>query len=193
MDSLTGVNLVKIILGFLAGPQVNMPLEERRNAASSIFKLVVYKIDEPYRYIYRLMRSESTRADVKHVKLVSWKKKSGRLLIDNSGYTNRKFDLQFVAAFADELAQGLLEQARVRPYTATLSKIIQIGFMFDFNEKEVDGLLMRENLELSVEDQKFLDATFSSSTEPGPVCGKRPSMERDQSGPSGKKPCQFMA
>lgn len=61
--------------------------------------------------------------------------------------------------------------------------------MFDFNEKEVDGLLMRENLELSVEDQKFLDATFSSSTEPGPVCGKRPSMERDQSGPSGKKPC----
>lgn len=115
--------LVKIILGFLAGPQVNMPLEERRNAASSIFKLVVYKIDEPYRYICRLMRSESTRADVKHVKLVSLKKKSGRLLIDNSGYTNRKSDLQFVAAFADELAQGLLEQARVRPYTATLSKL----------------------------------------------------------------------
>ncbi|KAM5577872.1 hypothetical protein ABKV19_008283 [Rosa sericea] len=189
LNGLINRGLIKIILGFLAGSQVTMPLEDRKDTASSIARLKVYKLDNPYEYIYRLMRSESTKADVKKVKLVSWKKRSERLFIDNSGYNNGKSDLKFVAAFADELAQGLLVQAKAR---ATLSKIIQIGFLSGFSENEVDVLLMGENLELSVEDKEFLDAAFPSSTVPGPVCGKRSSMERDQSDPSsttsGKKP-----
>ncbi|PRQ46163.1 putative histidine kinase-like ATPase domain-containing protein [Rosa chinensis] len=183
-DGLIGRGLIKLILGFLAGPEVNMPLKERHNAACSLIKLSVYKLERPNQVIYRLMPSASTTVDVKKVKLVTWKKISHRLLIDNSGYRNGKSDPEFVTAFADELAQGLLVQAR--HYAAALSKLIQWGFMFDFNEKEVDFWLMRENLELPMEDKEFLSAAFLSSTEL--VRGKRASMETEESGPSTAMP-----
>lgn len=67
---------------------------------------------------------------------------------------------EFVYSFADELAQG-------KPTAAdTLSNIIQIGFMFDFNESEVDFLLMKHNLELLVADVQFLDYAFPASGTP---------------------------
>ncbi|KAM5548158.1 hypothetical protein ABKV19_002221 [Rosa sericea] len=182
---LIGRGLIKIILGFLAGWQVCMSLEERQYAASSVVQLRTYRINKPYQFIYRLMRSGSPAVEVRVAKLVYWMKNSKQLFIDNSGYTNGKSDLEFVAAFADELAEGLLVQARHYAARETLSRIIQFGFLIDFDEEKVDGMLIRENLQLSVEDHEFVDAAaFPSSIEPGPVCGKRPSMERDQSGPS---------
>ncbi|KAM2771385.1 hypothetical protein COP1_016671 [Malus domestica] len=145
--------------------------------------LSVYKSDKPIQVCYRLVPSASTSVEVEKLKLVLWEKDSQRLLMDKSGYENGKDDLEFVTSFADELAQGLLAQAK--PTAAdTLSKIIQIGFMFHFNENEVDFLLMKQNLELLVEDVAFLDSAFLSSEGPSRVYRKRASKKLELVGPS---------
>ncbi|XP_068308008.1 uncharacterized protein [Pyrus communis] len=182
-NGLIGRGLIKIILGFLAGPEVNMSMKERHNAAKSMVMLSVYKSDKPIQVCYRLVPSASTSVEVEKLKLVLWEKDSQRLLMDKSGYENGKDDLEFVTSFADELAQGLLAQAK--PTAAdTLSKIIQIGFMFHFNENEVDFLLMKQNLERLVEDVAFLDSAFLSSEGPSRVYRKRASKKLELVAPS---------
>lgn len=153
---------MKIILGFLARPHVNMPLKRRHEAAKSLLELSVYKGDKPIQVCYRLMQSAGTVVEVEKLKLVLWEKNLQRLLIKKSAYESGKTDIEFVTCFADELAQGMLAQT-THAAADTLSRIIQMGFMFDFNENDVDFLLMEENLELFVEDALFLDAAFLPS------------------------------
>ncbi|KAM5559542.1 hypothetical protein ABKV19_020949 [Rosa sericea] len=175
--------LIKIILGFLAGPLVDMPLKERHKAAKLISVLSVYKSDKPIKVCYRLMPSASTTVEVEKIKLVLWEKNLQRLLIDRLAYEDGKADLEFVTSFADELAQGLLADARPTAADA-LSKIIQMGFMFDFIENEVDFLLMKENLELYMEDEQFLDSAFVTSGKTGLVYRKRSCKQSQQFDPS---------
>ncbi|KAK9939066.1 hypothetical protein M0R45_015775 [Rubus argutus] len=184
-DGLIGRGLIKIILGFLACPLVNMPLEMRYEAAESILNLSVYKSEKPIQVSYRLpiqvdngqMPSVSAAAEVEKLKLVQWEKGSKRLLIHKPAFEEGKANLEFVSSFADELAQGLLAQE-----ANTLSKIIQMAFMFDFNEKEVDFLLMKENLQLLVEDEQFLAAVFVSFGEHERVYQKRSHNKTEQAG-----------
>ncbi|CAN6583023.1 unnamed protein product [Malus baccata var. baccata] len=186
-NGLIGRGLVKIILAFLAGPEVNMSLYNRHEAANSVIMLSVYKSDKPIQVCYRLMPSAATTVEVKKQKLVLWEKDSQRLLIDKSGYEGRRNDLEFVTSFAIELAQELL--AAAKPTAADkLSKLIQMGFMFDFSEGEVDFLLMNENLELFVEDEQFLNAAFDTSGELGRVYEKRSGTKLEQLGPSTSMP-----
>lgn len=65
---------MKIILGFLARPHVNMPLKRRHKAAKSILELSVYKGDKPNQVCYRLMQSAGTVVEVEKLKLVLWEK-----------------------------------------------------------------------------------------------------------------------
>ncbi|KAM1773600.1 hypothetical protein ACFXTI_043095 [Malus domestica] len=186
-NGLIGRGLVKIILAFLAGPEVNMSLYNRHEAANSVIMLSVYKSDKPIQVCYRLMPSAATTVEVKKQKLVLWEKDSQRLLIDKSGYEGRRNDLEFVTSFAIELVQELL--AAAKPTAADkLSKLIQMGFMFDFSEGEVDFLLMNENLELFVEDEQFLHAAFDTSGELGRVYEKRSGTKLEQLGPSTSMP-----
>ncbi|KAL6296081.1 hypothetical protein ACE6H2_004223 [Prunus campanulata] len=188
-ERLIGRGLIKIILGFLAGPEVNMPVKERHEVARSIVVLSVYKSDNPIKVCYQLKPSASTTVEVEKLKLVLWEKNSPHLLIDESGYEDGKDDLEFVTSFADELARGLL--AQVRPTAAdALSKIIQLGYVFDFNDNEVEFLLMKENAELLVEDVKFLDSAFplSGETTVTAVYRKRAHKKLEQLGPSTPMP-----
>ncbi|XP_068313767.1 uncharacterized protein [Pyrus communis] len=186
-NGLIGRGLVKIILAFLAGPEVNMSLYNRHEAANSVIMLSVYKSDKQIQVCYQLMPSAATTVEVKKQKLVLWEKDSQRLLIYKSGYEGRRNNIEFVTSFAIELAQELL--AAAKPTAADkLSKLIQMGFMFDFSEGEVDFLLMNENLELFVEDEQFLDAAFITSGELGRVYEKRLGTKLEQLGPSTSMP-----
>ncbi|PRQ38289.1 putative histidine kinase-like ATPase domain-containing protein [Rosa chinensis] len=179
-NGLIGRSLTKIVLAFLAGPELNMPFKERLEAAKSMSVLTAYKTDKPIKVCYRLMPCASTTVEVEKLKLVLWEKDSKRLFIDKSGYDGGKCDLEFVTSFANELAQELLAQARPAAAHA-LSRIIQMAYIYGFNENEVEFLLMTENLELFVEDKKFLDDAY-------PVSQKRTSKKLEQLGPSTPMP-----
>ncbi|PON65581.1 hypothetical protein PanWU01x14_115930 [Parasponia andersonii] len=75
-----------------------------------------------------------------------------------SSYEDRKTNIEFGSCFAQEIS-GLLPERRELA-VASLRRIIHMGFMYEFKEDSVDYLLVKENLELFVEDIEFLGAAF---------------------------------
>ncbi|XVE95086.1 hypothetical protein REPUB_Repub02eG0066000 [Reevesia pubescens] len=188
VDSRNGLfekGLLKIILAFLSGPMMNMPAKERHKAAKSLLDLSVFETDKSIQVNYRFLLCRRSRTlESSRKKMVLWDRNSHRLLLDGSGFEDRKTNIEFVSAFAQEIAEGLLSLGKADAI-GSLSKLVQIGFMFDYKEDAVDFLLIKENLELFVEDAEFLNDAF----------GKRTHPRSDQLGPltpipSSKKRCQ---
>ena len=68
----------------------------------------VFESSEPILVSYQLLLSAYKTLEVEARKLVFWDKNSCRLLIDKSGYEDRKSNIKFVSCFACEIAEGLL-------------------------------------------------------------------------------------
>ncbi|KAK9270006.1 hypothetical protein L1049_025579 [Liquidambar formosana] len=166
---LIGRGLIKIVLAFLAGPLINMSVEERYKVANSLLDLSVFESNEQIRVSYQLVPSVNTTLEVEVKKVVLWEKNYQRLLIDKSSYDGRNTNIEFVTCYAQEIAEGLLAQEQADA-ADNLSKIIQMGFMFKFKEDAVDYYLMRENLELFKEDEEFLEAAFPTSEQSSVLC-----------------------
>ncbi|OMO50900.1 hypothetical protein CCACVL1_30168 [Corchorus capsularis] len=179
------VGLLKMILAFLAGPMMFMPAKRRFKAAKSLLELSVFETDKAIQVNYQLLLSRRSKTlEARRTKMVFWDRSSHRLFLDRSGFEDRKTNIEFASSFAQEVADGVLSQG---PADAiyNLSKLLQIGFMFEFKEDAVKFLLIKENLELFVEDTEFLNAEF----------GKRTHPRSEQLGPltpvpSSKKRCQ---
>ncbi|KAL5558726.1 hypothetical protein UlMin_034937 [Ulmus minor] len=181
----TGViekGLVKMILGFLAGSSINMPAKERQEIALSLLSLELYEIDQPVVVTYFLTLSPNAPVKVETTKMVFWEKNAGQLLICKSCYKDRKINIDFGSCFAQEIAEGLLPKEN--KYAApNLSKIIHLGFMYDFKQDAVDHLLRKENLEFYMEDNEFLDAYPGSGLTSGSL-GKRRSQPKQLGTPT---------
>lgn len=97
--------------------------------------------------------------------MVLWDQNSQKLIKDRSGFEDRKTNIEFVSAFAEEIAEGMLSPGQV-DVIDRLSKLLQIGFMFEYKEDAVEFLLIKENLELYDEDTEFLSAAFGKQKHP---------------------------
>ncbi|POO03753.1 Histidine kinase-like ATPase, C-terminal domain containing protein [Trema orientale] len=151
--------LIKIILAFLAGAHIEMPAKERQESAAALLNLSLYKSEQPIKVTYCLTPYPNETVKVETKKLVLWDKNSKCLVIDRSGYEDRKNNIEFGSCFAQEISEGLVPEGRELA-VAGLSRIIHMGFMYEFKEDSVDYLLVKENLELFVEDIEFLGAAF---------------------------------
>ncbi|OMP11622.1 hypothetical protein CCACVL1_00391 [Corchorus capsularis] len=184
-NGLFAVGLLKIILAFLAGPMMKMPAKERHKAAKSLLELSVFETDKAIQVNYQLLLSTRSRTlEAQRSKMVFWDRSYHKLILNRSGFEDRKANIEFVSSFAQEVAEGVLSQGPVDAIY-NLSKLLQIGFMFEFKEDAVEFLLIKESLKLFVEDTEFLNAEF----------GKRTHPRSEQLGPltpipSSKKRCQ---
>ncbi|KAF4379461.1 hypothetical protein G4B88_024446 [Cannabis sativa] len=151
--------LIKMILAFLAGPLLNMQVKKRQQTATALLNLTLYQTEQPIKITYILTPypNETVKAEAK--KMVFWDKKSKQLIIDKSGYENRKSSAEFASCFAQEISEGMLPEARAT-VVDSLSRIIHMGFMYEFKEDSVDYLLVRENLVMLSEDIKFVGSVF---------------------------------
>ncbi|XP_062118267.1 uncharacterized protein LOC133831877 [Humulus lupulus] len=159
--------LIKIILAFLAGPLLNiMQVKMRQQIATTLLNLSLYVSEQPIKVTYFLTpyANEAVKAEAK--KMVFWDKSSKQLIIDKSGYENRRSSAEFASCFAQEISQGLLPEGRAF-IVDSLSRIIHMGFMYEFKEDSVDYLLVRENLEILNEDDKFLASAFLAAKQSG--------------------------
>ncbi|OMO50899.1 hypothetical protein CCACVL1_30167 [Corchorus capsularis] len=166
VDSRNGVfkNLLKIILAFQAGPMMKMPAKERHNAAKSLLELSVFETDNAIQVDYRLLLWHSNRTlEAQSNMMVFWDRISHRLIMDRSCFEDGKTNIEFVSCFAKEIAEGVLSQEQADA-VYKLSKLLQIGFMYEFKEDAVNFLLIEENLELFVEDTEFLNTKFGKRT-----------------------------
>ncbi|CAL5366615.1 unnamed protein product [Camellia sinensis] len=163
-NCLIGKGLIKIVLGFLASPQVNTTAEERNKIANTLLDISVVLAGEPLEVSYRLqIPSLDNPLSAKTRRLVMWDKSSNRLIVYNSCLKHLKNNIEFVIDFALAVSEGLLPNRA--DDADRLCKIIQTGLAFEFKEDAVDFLLMRENLELSATDRDFLSTAFPCPSE----------------------------
>ena len=164
--------LIKVVLAFLA----YLPVEEKHKTAKSLIELSVYGTKDPITVRCGLqLPSLKNRLEVEIRRMVLLEKNpreknSQRLLVEKSSWNKGKKDFEFIVCFARAITEAVLLDNRDQ--MDRLCRIIQTGIAFGLEEDAVGYLLWNENLQLTVEDQEFLDSSFPSVKS---VLGKRQS------------------
>ncbi|KAL2894915.1 Muramidase-released protein, partial [Bienertia sinuspersici] len=161
-DKLISRGLMMIILAYLSSPEVNMGVNMRHKTARSVLNLSVQESGGPILLKYKLDPPDCEPLKVESRKLVHWDKESSTLLIDQSSYARRKLSMEFGSCFSQQLSEGILAQQRLSVEGNDLRMMIQLGFDYEFEQGSVEILLTRENLELFIDDQKFIDGAFTA-------------------------------
>ncbi|KAL2894933.1 Sacsin [Bienertia sinuspersici] len=154
--------LIVIILAFLAC-KLHMPTKERHELINTLLSVSIFDSDENIRISYRLLLRAEKCVEKDIVKLVHWDKKFQRLFINGTFAEYQKASAEFVNCFAAEIAHGLLADHR-SSIINDLQNLIQMGFLFEFQEHSIQFLLTKENIEVLVEDEEFLMAAFSEGS-----------------------------
>ncbi|CAK9183111.1 unnamed protein product, partial [Ilex paraguariensis] len=145
-----------------------MPAEERHRRAKSLLDISVFGTDEPMIVSYSLLLpSLKNRLQVEVRRKVLWDTNSWKLLLHRPSWKEGHKNIEFITHFAQFISETALPNST--SLADSLCKIIKMGFAFGFKEDEVDFLLVTENLELSIEDKKFLDSLFPPAKSPVPM------------------------
>ncbi|XP_021767703.1 uncharacterized protein LOC110732097 [Chenopodium quinoa] len=75
------------------------------------------------------------------------------------GSNENKASAEFVSSFATEIAEGLLLEERA-VIVNDQRNLIQMSFLFEFQEHSIQYLLTKDNIEVLVEDEEFLATAF---------------------------------
>ncbi|XVF49549.1 hypothetical protein PTKIN_Ptkin04bG0021600 [Pterospermum kingtungense] len=158
-DVMIGKELVRLILGFLAGSSMKMEADKRHEAVQCLLKLIVFETSEPVAVGYTLLLSSDETEEVRASRMVRWDRESSRFFMqkmDESG--GQKNILEYATYFSEAIAQGVLWEKE--DLISTLSELIKLAFILKFNEEAVGFLMKSKNLPVLVEDEEFLSAAF---------------------------------
>ncbi|CAK9178894.1 unnamed protein product, partial [Ilex paraguariensis] len=159
-ESLIGRPLIKVVLSFLSNPLIIMPVVERHRRAKSLLDISLFGTEEPMIVSYSLvLPSPKKRLQVEVRKKVLWDNKSQRLLLHKPSWKEGHKDIEFITNFARAISEAVLPNSTT-DLVDSLCKIIKMSFAFGFKEDEIDSLLVTQNLELSADDERFLDCAF---------------------------------
>ncbi|KAK9756523.1 hypothetical protein RND81_01G103700 [Saponaria officinalis] len=157
--------LIEIVLGFLTC-KIHMPKKERYDAVRSLLNLSVFENNGDIGVSYQLHLADGRCIKREVEKLVFWDKKSRKLFIDKSFSECQKSNAMFVNFSAVEIAEGLLPGENIAVVNE-LRNLIQLGFLYEFEEHSIRFLLTRENIEILPEDEMFLASVLTSNNGQG--------------------------
>jgi sacsin len=115
---------------------------------------------EPITVSYKVeLLSSGRTVSVKVRRMFRWEREDRKLYIQKSvGLLGRTAKMEMATCFAEEMSQGLLYD-RV-DLISSLTELLKIGFLVDFEGGEVEFLLRSKNLQLFPEDVDFLLDAF---------------------------------
>lgn len=160
-DFSIGKGLVKLILGFLADPSIQLEAEKRHDALKCLLNLTILETAEPITLRYSLSLSSGEIVDVRASQMIRWDKESGKLFaqkIDRSG--GRKNLIKYATQFAEIISKGVLWDRE--DHANALAVLIKLAFLVDFDEEAIDFLMKYKNMQIFMEDEDFLSAAFPS-------------------------------
>lgn len=159
-DVLIGKGLVKLILGFLVDPALNMDSKERHKAVEGLLNLTVVETVEPIDVSYKLSLSSET-LDVTASQMVRWDRESSKIFTQKMDRSKGPGNLiERATYFSEVISKGLLWEND--DHIDTLSELIKLAYLLDFNEEAVAFLMKSKNLQIFLEDEKFLSSAFPS-------------------------------
>ncbi|KAK9080568.1 hypothetical protein SSX86_000326 [Deinandra increscens subsp. villosa] len=152
--------LFKLILGYLADPNLKLDTLKRHKTVSRILGIEVFETVDPMIVKYSLSLSCGNVVNVEAKRMVRWDKQNSRLFMQKlerkcCGYKNV---LEYASHFGEVIAEGVLwENEDAVP---KLAELIRLGFLLEFDEEAVDFLMKTKNLQIFLEDRDYLASTF---------------------------------
>ncbi|XP_023758052.1 uncharacterized protein LOC111906533 [Lactuca sativa] len=152
--------LFKLILAFLADPNLKIEPDKRHEAVSRVLAIEAFETPEKMSVRYSLTFSCGEVVDVEPRRMIRWDKQLSKLYMQKmeraSGHKNV---IEYASHFAEEIAEGVLwDNEELVP---DLCELIRLGFLLEFDEEAVEFLMKIKNLQIFLEDQDFLSSTFS--------------------------------
>ncbi|XP_062115853.1 uncharacterized protein LOC133829995 [Humulus lupulus] len=160
-DALIGKGLVKLILGFLAHPSLKMDAKERHKAVEGLLNATVLETVEPIDVSYNLSLSSGKTLNVRASRMVRWDKDSSEIFTQKIDKSKGPGNLiERATYFSQVISEGVLWENG--DHIDTLSELLKLAFLLDFNEEAVAFLMKSKNLQIFLEDEKFTSSAFPS-------------------------------
>ncbi|KAL9338160.1 hypothetical protein Peur_069929 [Populus x canadensis] len=160
-DAGIGKELIRLILGFLADPSLDMEATKRHGAVQCLLNLKVLETMEPITVSYTLLLSDGEPLKVKASRMIRWDKECSKFFtqkMDKAG--GQKNLIEYATSFSEVIARGVLwdKEDQIK----ALSELIKLAFLLNFDEQAVQFLMKSNNLQTFLEDEEFLNAAFPS-------------------------------
>ncbi|XP_058192257.1 uncharacterized protein LOC131309672 [Rhododendron vialii] len=158
-DNLIGKGLIRLILGFLAGPTLRMEAENRHEAVRCLINLTVLETPQPIMIGYSLTLSSGENLKAEAKPMIRWEKDSKRLFVKNLDRSGgHRSNIEYATYFSEAIARGLLWEKE--DSIDQLAELIKLGFLVEFDECAIGFLMKTKNLQLFLEDDRFLSSAF---------------------------------
>ncbi|KAJ9676550.1 hypothetical protein PVL29_021858 [Vitis rotundifolia] len=159
-ETLIGKGLLKLILGFLAGPSIEMEAGQRLEAVKGLLNLKVFETEGPIAASYRLSMSSGETMDVDARRMMRWDREDSKLFMQkmdiSGGHKNK---IEYATIFAEVISEGVLQENE--DHISDLAELIKLAFFLDFDEEAVGFLMRSKNLQVFLEDEEFLSSALS--------------------------------
>ncbi|PQQ17197.1 uncharacterized protein Pyn_20835 [Prunus yedoensis var. nudiflora] len=138
-EKLIGKALLRLILGFLACPPIEMEAEKRQKAVQGLANVTVVETSEPITVSYDLPLSSRKILNVRGSQKVRWDREESKIStekMDRSG--GYKSIIEFATYFSEAISEFVLWE--IPDHIHALSELMKLAFVLDLDEEAVDFL-----------------------------------------------------
>ncbi|CAK7336788.1 unnamed protein product [Dovyalis caffra] len=154
-----GKELVRLVLGFLAGPSLKMEVRKRHEAVQCLLNITALVTAEPITVSYSLSLSSGEIVKVRADRMIRWDRKSSKFFTQKPDKTGGpKIRMEYATYFSEAIAEGILWDKE--DHINALSELIKFAVLVSFNEEAVQFLMKSKNLQIFEEDEEFMSAAF---------------------------------
>ncbi|CBI15720.3 unnamed protein product, partial [Vitis vinifera] len=165
-ESLIGRGLLRLILGFLADPSIEMEAGQRQEVVKGLLNLEVFQTEDPIAVSYRLSTTSGETMDINARRMMCWDQENFKLIMEKMEMSGgHKSTIEYATIFAEVISEAVLQGNG--DHISALAKLIKLAFLLDFDEEAVGFLMRSKNLQVFMEDEEFLSSAFSVEGRPG--------------------------
>ncbi|KAF9616996.1 hypothetical protein IFM89_033066 [Coptis chinensis] len=153
--------LIRLILGFLADPSIEVDANKRQKIVQALLDVNVFETEKPITVGYSLSLSSGESVNVKASQMIRWERESSKVFTQKINRScGHKANIEFATFFSQVIADGILWEKSER--IPELCELIKLGWLLEFEEEAIGFLLKTKNLQLFMEDLEFLNSKFPS-------------------------------
>ncbi|KAK1407154.1 hypothetical protein QVD17_38765 [Tagetes erecta] len=147
--------LFKLILGFLADPNLKLDPARRHEAVGRILGLEAFETVDPMTVKYSLSLSCGDVINVEAERMIRWDKQSSKLFMQKTeeGCVQKNV-IERASHFAEVISEGMLWETE--ELVPQLSELIRLGYLVLFDEEAIEYLMKIKNLQM-FEKEKLSD------------------------------------
>ncbi|XP_024013474.1 uncharacterized protein LOC18021535 [Eutrema salsugineum] len=160
-SDLIGQGLVRLILGFLSDPSLEIEGEERSRIIHSLVSLNFVETRETISTEYTLnLPSKGEKLMAKAKRMIRWEREKGVVYAEKREKAcGKRKVLEYATCFAEVIAKGVMWERE--DLIGRLSELVKMAYLVEFDEEALEFLMKSNNLQVYEEDEKLISDVFS--------------------------------